>query len=160
MLSSRNMTPERELELKTRLSNAMAYADDLCKSYNPDSTIAPEDAAVIDKYIQLGVIVYAKKKRDLSTRIYFPSLMAEEMDGISMESWQRILVWAMKRNGINSNLSLNSAKEYVLKPHEYIPEAAANPDFVTAVWKHSELGQFEVKLQRRLLDELLAEGDE
>jgi hypothetical protein len=143
-----------------RLNEAIDYADDLCANYTGKPATIPDDVKVIlEEYVDKGIITWAKaKKGKLSKEIYYPSLMAAEMDGIAMRAWLYILQDAMQKHDIKNGLGENSAREYIGRPHQYIPEAAGDPDFVTSVWKHSELG-IETDYQLELLKHMIDRGE-
>ena len=106
--------------MKERIAQAYAKAKAVCYEANGgDNTIPEEEQLVLDKYIELGMIKSTKGKVKLGIDIYYPTLQAEEFEGLSGDIWLRIIRQAMSDYGISSGIGRNSVNEYLTKPWEY-----------------------------------------
>ena len=131
---------------------AMELADKLCKLYAERRVIAEEDQAVIDRYVELGLIELKKPKKEYGKEIFFPTLQAPEFEGIAMIAWMLIIQDALRKHNIQNNFGINSAREYMSKPHLYMGMIEKED---LAVRAHSLLAPKEVKEQEKAIRELL-----
>lgn len=108
-------------KVDTMIKKAIAKAESVCSEYVGELTDLPAaDKKIIEKYIGIGVIQYAKtKKKSLSKGIYYPLLEAKEFKGLSLDTWLMITRYAMNKYSVSSGLSINSAREYLYNPWKY-----------------------------------------
>ena len=106
--------------MNERIQAAYDYAKSVCnEATGGDSKIPEEEQLILDKYIELGMIKSTKGKVKLGLDIYYPTLQAEEFEGLSGDIWLRIIRQAMSDYGISSGIGRNSVNEYLTKPWEY-----------------------------------------
>ncbi len=130
----------------------LAYerADQVYLEYIGGTVISLEDQGVIDKYLNLGVIVMAKsKKRDFGRKLYFPTIQAVEFQGLSMIVWLNINRALIAKYGIKSQLGKASMAEYVSKSWSY------NIDPV--VVNRKAAGELQMKEEHIALEQVLEE---
>ena len=108
-------------KIDTMIKKAVEKAERVCAEYVGEVTDLPvKDKKVIDKYIQLGVIQYAKtEKKGKGKHIYYPIIESKEFKGLSLDIWLRITRYAMDKYNIGSGLSIHSAREYLHNPWRY-----------------------------------------
>lgn len=126
--------------MEQRIRVAYDLALNLGKEFQGSHAIADEDMAVIEKYLDLGLITYAKgKKGKMSKLFYFPTLESKEFEGLSMTAWLKIMQVVIAYLGIDSGLSKNSAKEYLSRGWRYGVEPKVLPDsYVSKADKDAE----------------------
>jgi hypothetical protein len=103
-------------ELRKKVEEAMKVADMIvAKAAGEVVDISEEDKAVLQKYIDLGVIQYTKRRIVLSREIYFPLLQHEAFRDLTVDIWRRVTLWAMNKHNVGSKLSKASADDYMSK---------------------------------------------
>ncbi len=106
--------------MKERIEKAYSFADKLCYEVSGGRLDIPEeDQVVLEKYMKANYIQLVKHKILYQDMIYFPTLQADEFEGLTGYIWLRIIRHAMTNHGICSKIGPNSITEYVGKPWEY-----------------------------------------
>ncbi len=121
-----NSKQEAAMEEKIQAAYDLAYK--LGQDYVGSSQIDPADLEVINRYIEKGLIKYTKGKAKLSQALYYPTLESKEFEGLGMTAWLRILRLVINRLSIQSNLSINSARQYISNHWRYDIKPTVLPD--------------------------------
>ena len=130
------------MENKIQAAYDLAYK--LGKEYVGSSQIDPADQEVIDKYVDLGLIKYNKGGKKLSKALYYPTLESKEFEGLGMTAWLRILRLVISQLGIKSNLSINSARQYISNHWRYDIKPTVLPDsYLSKVDKEAIMAEIE-----------------
>jgi len=139
--------------MRERIIAAYEFARKIGEEFQGSSAIAAEDKEVIDKYIDLGLIQYAKGKRGkLSQLFYYPTLESKEFEGIHMTAWLKIMRLVIDELGIESNLSKNSAKEYLSRGWRYGVTPKVIPDSYASKADKDEADEVIRELQDKILN--------
>lgn len=102
-------------ELKQRLKVAYELVDETCSDYVGGAPAIPaKELEVISKWIDIGIIQYAKKRKgNWQQQIYFPTIQHEAFEELSIDIWLRILRHCLVKYEIPSQIGISSANEYV-----------------------------------------------
>jgi len=100
--------------MEERIRIAFELALKLGKEFQGAHEVEAADEAIIKKYMDMGLIIYAKgKKGKMSQLFYFPTIQSKEFEGLHAGLWFMVMRLVIDYLGIDSGLSQNSVAEYM-----------------------------------------------
>jgi len=140
--------------MEERIRIALNLAMDLGKKFQGLSEISKEDLPILEKYAELGLIKFAKgKKNELGKRLYFPTVESKEFEGLSAKAWLDILRTVIDHLDIDSGFSIHSANEYLGQNYKYgITPTVIQKSYASKVQLDEEARVIEL-LRKELKDE-------
>lgn len=130
---------------------AYDYADKIFANYS-GYTVKPtkEEAIILDKFIEAGLIQLVKKKRgNLSRQLYFPTMEAEEFRGLSSVIWLKVIQHFIRKYGIDSKIGPASRDDYLSRYWHYNIEPV--------VVNKTAAGRLQIKEEEEALKKIIEE---